>query len=280
MSTVSLKAFANPRDIVLVEGADARSYLQTQLTQDIESIFVGSSLWSFILNPKSSIDALVRVTRIGQDRVTLDVEPGFGDAVRGRLDGHLFRTDARFSQYLWPGVSWRGEGATSMAADAPIVAVSPWPGVEGRDVVGPNVVMTSDAIVGTADEFDMMRISSGWPRMGSEIGDGITPAMTGLVDLTVSFEKGCYTGQELVARTHHRGAAPTKRLVSITSPGSMSPGAAIVVGDEEVGSVTSSTGEGLGLGYLARKVDTPSDGSVDGVSVKLEALTGVAQPSS
>lgn len=265
-------ATAISRDVVLVEGADAREYLNTQLSQDIMAIELGSSAWSFILDPKSSIVALVRVTRIGNDRLTLDVEPGYGDVVRSRLDGLLFRTDARFSHATWPGVAWRGLGSAGQVADAPIVSRCPWEGIEGLDVVGPTVSVPEGSQMLGEDDLEAIRIGTGWPSMGKEIVDDITPAMTGLVDLAVSFDKGCYTGQENVARVHHRGAAPTKRLVRLDTAGrTISQGEPLSIGDEVAGAVTSIAGS-VGLAYLARKFPTPHDVVVGGEPARVSAL--------
>lgn len=269
---MSLAATPIERDIVIVEGSDARSYLQTQLTQDVEQLALGGSAWSFILDPKSSIEALVRVTRFGTSRVALDVEPGFGHVVRERLDGLLFRTDARFSEDRWPGVSWRGPGAASRTQDAPIVSPVHWNGIEGLDIVGPEVDVPPDAPSRPEVELEALRIRGGWPKMGSELGPGIQPAMTGLVDVTVSFDKGCYTGQELVARTYHRGAAPTKRLVRLHSNSGLERGVRLTLGDDDVGEVTSAAGE-HGLGYLARKVDTPASLNANGHAVTAETIS-------
>ena len=74
------------RDVILAEGADAVSYLHTQLTQDIEGLDVGSSAWSFLLEPKSEIIALLRVSRLAEERVVMDLPVGMGSDVRGRLD--------------------------------------------------------------------------------------------------------------------------------------------------------------------------------------------------
>jgi hypothetical protein len=105
--------------------------------------------------------------------------------------------------------------------------------------------------------------------MGKELTAGITPAMTGLVPWTVSFEKGCYTGQELVARTFHRGAAPTQRMVALAFASPATEGATITIDDEPVGRVTSAAGS-VGLGYLVRRVDAPVTATADGVSVSIE----------
>ena len=245
------------RDVVLVEGSDARSYLQTQLTQDVMSLGLGGSTWSFILDPKSSIEAFVRVTRIGADRMALDTEPGFGHSVRNRLDGPLFGAHVSFTEACWTGLAWRGPGATSRREDAPIVSSVPWPDMEGLDVVGPRVEVPDGASEMSVGDLELLRIRSGWPAMGQELGQGITPSMTGLIEVTVSFDKGCYTGQELVARTYHRGAEPPKRLVRLASDRPLSSGERIRVDGDDVGEVTSSAGT-MALGYLARRVETPA----------------------
>jgi hypothetical protein len=239
------------------------------LTQDVEALGLGASTWSFILDPKGSIEALVRVTRIGHDRITLDTEEGCGDLVRGRLDGLLFRTDVRFSQTAWQGIAWRGTGAAERVVDIPIKGSVPMVGIEAFDVVGPDVTMPPEEELGHPDELERIRIAGGWPAMGKELTGGITPAMTGLVPWTVSFEKGCFTGQELVARTFHRGAAPTQRMVVLAFSSPVTRGASITIDDEQVGTVTSAA-ESVGLGYLARRVDAPVEAMAGGVSVSIE----------
>ncbi|MEZ5175006.1 MAG: hypothetical protein R2823_02220 [Acidimicrobiia bacterium] len=270
METMERTATPIERDIVVVEGSDARSYLQTQLTQDVEALDLGQSAWSFILDPKSSIEALVRVTRIGHDRLTLDIEPGHGDAVRKRLDGMLFRTDVRFSQTRWPGVAWRGHRVGDYSARAPIVSRCTIGGIEGVDIVGPDV----EAPVGVpAVDLEELRIETGWPAMGAELVEGITPAMTGLVAATVSFDKGCYTGQELVARAHRHGAAPTRRLVHITAePGTVTAGSELTVDGDPAGSVTSMLPSGKGLGYLARRFEVPTRAMCGATTVEITAI--------
>lgn len=265
MSTTGLTASPIERDIVIAEGADARSYLQTQLTQDVEALDLGESGWSFILDPKSSIEALVRVTRIGSERLVLDVDQGRGDGVRQRLDGLLFRTKVSFSQDTWPGVSWRGPGAHGRVSEAPIVAVSPWHGTEGLDVVGPTVALPDGVEVLDAAGLEDARIAAGWPAMGSEFADGVTPAMTGLVGETISFDKGCYTGQELVARVYHRGAEPVRSLVLVSASGEheISRGDELTMSGEVVGSVTSVERTGaIGLGYVKRGTMVPGTAEV------------------
>jgi folate-binding protein YgfZ len=247
------------RDIVVVSGEDAASYLQTQLTQDVLSLPIGRSSWSYLLTPKAEIEAMVRVTHT-VDGFVLDVPSGLGAAVRGRLDGPLFRMDVKFSQHTWPGIAWRGPGARDIVGDAPVVAALPWENAEGLDEVGPQVVPPTEVAALSRAELEAFRIRQVWPS-DADLGESVTPAMTGIVAQTVSFDKGCYTGQEFVARVHYRDAAPPKRLVSITfEPGSEFDGVTdMVLGGETVGALTSvAPSAGIGLGYCKRSV---SDGS-------------------
>jgi len=225
-------ALSIERDVVLVSGTDAGEYLQTQLTQDVLSLAVGESAWSFLLRPRSEIIALLRITRSGPAEYTLETERGWGDTVRQTIDEFLGRMDVTFDQ-------------TTLGC---------------ADVSG-------------SGEFEQTRIAAGWPRTGKDIDDQTTPAMTGLVAETISFDKGCYTGQEFVARVHYRDAEPPKRLIRIAFDEDVQvrEGAPIVVGGDEVGLITSAA-RGVALGFLKRSVDTPATGTVAGVEVDLSAI--------
>ena len=257
-----MKAARIDRDVVVARGADAREYLQTQLTQDVVSLDVGQSTWSFLLEPKSEIVALLRVTRIDDDALALDTDPGWGDAVQERIDGFLFRTQVTFDAATWGGFAVRGPGARNVTAHAPIEAPVRWGTIEGVDLIGPDVVLPDGIDIVDAASYDSLRIWAGWPVMGADIDAKATPAMTGLVERTVSFTKGCYTGQEFVARVHYREAAPSRRLVQLGFHPSaeVAPGDEILLGGESVGWVTSvAPCQPLGLGYVKRGVDVPGE---------------------
>lgn len=258
----TLKATLIERDVVVARGSDAREYLQTQLTQDVVELAVGDSAWSFLLEPKSQIVALVRVTRTEDDVLVLDTDPGWGERVRERIDGFLFRTDVTFSIERWRGVAYRGPGARSVEADAPIVAPVRWGDEEGLDVVGPDVAVIEGVDVVDAKTYHTWRVWAGWPSMADDIDATTTPAMTGLVDQTVSFTKGCYTGQELVARTHYRNASPPRRLVKVQFHpcASITAGQDLMLDGVAVGTVTSvAECQPVAIGYLKRAVDVPVD---------------------
>lgn len=269
----SLTATTIERDVVIVSGADAGEYLQTQITQDVLSLDKSESAWSFVLTPKSEIEFMLRVTNGGSERFILDVDPSRGSALRARLDGLLFRMDVLFEEAVWTGIAWRGPGAFEVLSDAPIAARLPWFDTEAMDVVGPVVPMPAAAASLDSGGLDALRIAAGWPEMGAEIVQGTTPAMTGLVGETVSFDKGCYTGQEFVARVHHRGARPPKRLVrlKLSTLDRLQPGSTVTVEGRDAGTVTSAA-DGVALGYLTRAFDTPASGRVEGLPVEILAF--------
>jgi folate-binding protein YgfZ len=228
-----------PRDFVLVRGPDAASFLQGQLSQDIEPIERGHSAMSFLLQPQGKVDAYLRVTRIGDDAFLLDVDSGFGDDVVARLERFKLRVDADVRRVDgWQCIATVVDGELCEEV------------IDDIDVEGDP---------GDLREYDALRIRAGVPRMGAEIDDSTIPAALGVVDVAVSFTKGCYTGQELVARIDSRGGSAPTKLVGVR--GTTEVGAPVVVGDREVGRVTSAAGD-VALALVRRDVELPSPSSV------------------
>ena len=95
--TAELDQVLGPRDVVVVEGADAASYLHSQLSQVVTDMAVGEQRWSFVLEPTGKVDALLRVTRTDDHRFELDTDAGFGDALLARIDRFKIRVDAATS---------------------------------------------------------------------------------------------------------------------------------------------------------------------------------------
>lgn len=202
------------RDVVVVEGPDAESYLQGQLSQDVAGMAVGESALSFVLQPQGKVDALVRVRREAADRFLLDVDAGWGQVVADRLNRFRLRVKCE--------VAVRGTEKLP----------PPW---------------------GEGDRLDAV-----WPAMGKELDERTIPAETGLVDRAVSFTKGCYTGQELVARIDSRGGHVPRHLRRLELAVEGAPeGAVVEVDGKERGRLTSVTGA-VALAYLHRDVVPPT----------------------
>ena len=265
-----------PRDAVLVTGADAVSYLQGQISQDVEAVAVGTSAWSLVLAPQGKVDAWFRLTRRHDGSFVFDVDAGFGPAMVARLERFRLRVDVSFESLSgWRMLSVRGplaDDARLDSVDAEVRAGVDWPGFCGVDLVGPDAAPPPGLPVGRPGDLEVARIRAGWPAMGRELTERTIPAeIGGLVESSVSFTKGCYTGQELVARIDSRGGNVPRpvRLIEIRD-GEVSPGAEIIVDGKSVGEVTSAAADSasavtVALGPVHRRVQTPAAAEVGGM---------------
>jgi folate-binding protein YgfZ len=205
-----ITAYVIRRDLVSVEGPEAAGYLQGQVSQDVEALAPGESRFSFVLQPDGKVDSWVRLTRLGGEEFLLDVDEGGGEALQGRLRRFLLRTKAKIEP--WPAgehvcVAFRGPGAAELDGDglqwgsAFVRHAAAGSGGEALDVIGPTVAQPDEVRSGTPDEYEAVRIMAGMPKHGAELTSKTIPAEVGewIVDASVSFTKGCFTGQELAA---------------------------------------------------------------------------------
>ncbi len=317
-------AFRAARDVVVVRGPDAEAYLQGQLSQDVAALAVGASADALLLEPDGKLSALLRVTRTDGQGFVLDVEGGYGGAVRSRLGRFLLRSKVEIEELAWRCLSLRGAavgeaaaGLLAVLAERGVLALpfawNEWTGVDllgSEDVVlGPDTVALPRGVVACgAEAVEACRITSGIPAMGSELTGKTIAAEAGLVARTVSFTKGCYTGQELVARIDSRGSNVARRLVGIVAPSGPPEGNDLAAGmtlhagqappgdgaaaDKIVGTITSAAwsierGAWVALGYLHRTVVAPGpvrvrsgDGLGGSRPARVEALPliGAADP--
>ena len=262
-----------PRDVVRVTGPDAVSYLQGQISQDVAALAVGSSAWSFVLQPQGKVDAWFRVSRVGDDELLLDVDGGFGASLVERLERFKLRTKADLS--LLDG--WRCLAVRGVAGDG----FDPGWGIEGFDLLGADPQPPADVEAGSLEDYEALRIECGVPRMGSELTERTIPAEAGqaVIDRSVSFTKGCYTGQELVARIDSRGGNVPRHLRGLILDGDVppEPGEPVVIEGAEVGTITSAARSRrldalVALAYVKRDVDVPTGGEVGGRVARIEAL--------
>jgi folate-binding protein YgfZ len=152
-----------------------------------------------------------------------------------------------------------GPAAGGIAVDAG------WAGLPGVDLLGPDPVVPDGVVPVDEALWEVARIEAGFPRMGAELTESTIPAETGLVAAAVSFTKGCYTGQELVARIDSRGNNVPRHLRGLLLSGPAEVGAAIAADGKPVGALTSvARSPALGwvaLAYVSRSV-TPGDAVV------------------
>jgi tRNA-modifying protein YgfZ len=258
-----------PRDIVRVSGPDAETYLQGQCSQDVAALAPGGSAWTFLLQPTGKVDVLARVTREGPDRFLLDTDGGFGTVLTTRLQRFLLRTKATIEPVAWRCIAVRNPGPALVTTSAALVLNADWHEQRGFDLLGEAI----DAPIGATrierPAYDRLRVEAGWPAMGAELTPDTIPAEAGVVAQAASFTKGCYTGQELVARIDSRGGHVPRLLRHVRLSGRAAAGDPVVVEGRDVGRLTSVAGD-LALAYVARAVEVPSPSSVGMV----EAIPG------
>jgi folate-binding protein YgfZ len=249
------------RDVVRASGPDTVTFLQGQLSQDVELMAVDESRWSLLLQPTGKVDAWLRITRTADDEFVLDTDAGTGDAVITRLQRFKLRTKCDIE----PVAGWRCLAVRGTTVDDPAARPIAWPGVEGVDLLGEVVSAPADLPL-DPDGYERLRIESGVPAMGRELTDATIPVEAGqwLIDASVSFTKGCYTGQELVARIDSRGGNAPRPVRGLRSSSPLPLGADITTPDgKHLGNVTSAHDD-VALAPLPRSVAPPADVLVDG----------------
>jgi folate-binding protein YgfZ len=210
------------RDVLSVTGADAEPYLQGQCSQDVAGLRPGATTDALLLSPQGKIDAFIRVTRSGDGGFVIDADRGSGAVVVARLERFRLRMKVEIAPLDgWLCVAVRGPGASdAVVGSPPFVLPVEWPGLTGVDLLGPVPPDSSGWVdhqaVPCGDEaWEAVRIEAGLPVGGRDGLEGSIPAEVGLVQRTVSFTKGCFTGQELVARLDARGSKVARRLCGV-----------------------------------------------------------------
>jgi folate-binding protein YgfZ len=265
------------RELLWVRGPDAVTFLDGQLSQDIAGMPDGTVARSFLLEPRGRPVALLWVLR-GEQRVGLVADAGRGGPVSQGLERFRFRVRAEIDHEAMPLLDLWGPGSRDVLAAAALPTPEGWSGGEGivvaaipagvsRYTVGgvsaPDLAAAGAVRVGTL-ATTAVRIEIGEPVMGVDVDESTIPHETGLVPELVSLTKGCYLGQELVARIDSRGRVNRHlRGLEVTENVIPPEGATIVARDREVGSITS-VGESLtvrapvAMGMVRREVE-PGD---------------------
>ena len=216
------------RDVISARGKDARSFLHSQLSNDVASLAVGASRYAFALEPTGKIAAFLRVHCVADDHFVLDVDAGCGDAALARLNKFKIRVACEFALESRTVVALRGLSAAEREkALTSTGAVSAWREGDGAvdvfdgDVASGTSTGAAERVAANPESgvatFEAERVRCAWPVFGVDITADSLPAETGLVDVCVSFTKGCYPGQELVERMDSRGSTAPRRLMRLPS---------------------------------------------------------------
>jgi folate-binding protein YgfZ len=247
------------RGKLLVRGSDGAEFLQGQLTNDIEALEPDAGCYAALLDRKGHTQADLRVLRLGTGELWLDTEPEPAETVERHLRMYSVGREVEIEAVAgdWGILSLIGPGAAEMAGTAS-------PGAEyaqrlyereGVEILAVATDLGLDLIVRSAQTSrlrelldrseavevseaaaEIVRVESGRPRFGREITPATLPQEAGIDERAVSFTKGCYIGQETVARLHYRGK-PNRHLRGLRLEAPAARGDEIVLGEREVGRV-------------------------------------------
>jgi len=252
----SLSAVLSPRALWRLTGPDARRYLNGQVTNDVAGLADGHACYAAVCTAKGRMEGDVSIALHGGE-FYLDADPVLRESLGARLEKYLIADDAVFEDVsdLW---SLRHVfGATPPPApEAGFVIAYARFGVPGHNVwVASPDAATAGAIV-EADVIETLRLEHGIPRWGAELTTATLPPEAGPHMLAaISYTKGCYVGQETIARLKSVGHV-NRSLVFLKSDSAAfpAPGAKLHQGERETGIVTSGgysprLEKGIALGY-------------------------------
>jgi tRNA-modifying protein YgfZ len=268
----------------LVRGSEAADFLQGQVSNDVEALAPGQGCYATILNAKGKLRTDLRILR-GEDWFFIDTEAVGHAVLRHMLETYSLGRDVQSEDVTATRalVSLLGPGARSVLDAEPPEDENAF--VEGEhglyvsthlgvDVIGePGLELGVPQV--SEDVAECVRIESGRPRLGYDMDAETMPQEAGINERAVSFTKGCYVGQETVARLHYRGK-PNRHLRGLLLSEPVERGTDIVLGEKVVGRV-GSTCVSPSLGPIAlalvRREAQPGDSvTVNGATAELVGL--------
>lgn len=262
------------RAAIAVTGPEAADYLQGQLTNDVESLSPGEGAYAALLDRKGHLQADLRALRLADDEYLLEAEGEAGPALLRHLSTYKIgrqveigdrSSELALTSVLGPAaasltgaeglrpehahreISVAGTGCRAIATDNGIDLLCAPAETEAMR----RALLDAGAEAASEAAAEIVRVESGRPRFSRELSGAPMPAEAGIVERAVNFEKGCYIGQEPVARLHYRGK-PNRQLRGLRLSAAVEPGAALTLGEKEVGAIaTSCTSPALGPIALA-----------------------------
>jgi folate-binding protein YgfZ len=239
-----------PRSFVRVSGPAAEDYLDRMVSNDVAALGPGESCEALLLTAKARVIAPLVVLRRGPQDFLLSTEPGLGERVLGELRRLRFAAKVELEpEHHDATVVFTEARPEGLAYPVPDYGEPAWEVLDA----------TRDGEPVDAASLELLRIRAGTPRAGSELDDRVLPAEAGLTATHVSFTKGCYPGQEPVARLHYRGHANRGlRVLRIEADEPPAHDAELTYEGKPVGRVTSAArdpeGGVLALAYVRREV--------------------------
>jgi folate-binding protein YgfZ len=269
MVATTLQVAPRPRSYVAVRGPDAASYLDRMVSNEVEELAVGDVCEALLLTPKARIVAPMIVWRRSPDDFLLLTEPEAGE----RLVRELVRS--RFAAKC--EIGFEEHRSTLVLGASELVVDTVKRGFPNADYGVPAIELVdeeppADATPIGEEELERLRILARTPRLGRELDDRVMPAEAGLEDRAISFTKGCYPGQEPVARLHYRGH-PNRGLRALVLDGELPDyDAELTLDGKAVGRVTSAAPDPdhgiVALAYVRREVPDDAALELDGRSAR------------
>jgi tRNA-modifying protein YgfZ len=288
------------RGRLALTGDDRREFLHGQVSQDIEGLEPGQGAYAALLTHKGKMLTDLRVLDLG-DELLLSCERAGLQELFNMIRRYKLGSDVELhKRTLEMGeLSLIGPEARRIAAagdlgpdehdnvraqlgghDVMLVAtdlgVDVFCAAEATDDVR-GALLAAGAVAVTEAAAELVRVESGRPRYGVDLDEGVIPQEAGLNERAVSFTKGCYVGQETVARLYYRGK-PNRHLRGLRLSAPVEPGTPLRLGEKEVGRLTSvavSPAHGpIGLALVRRQAEPGStlaagDGDVTATVVEL-----------
>jgi folate-binding protein YgfZ len=253
---------ASARDIVQVVGEDRLSFLHGMVTNDVKGLPENGTAYAAMLTPKGAMVADCRVLR-RKDDVLLDTEPGMGARLREFLEKYLISEDAelRDANAEWAILSLVGPRAKDLAPEGmPSLVFGPG----GVDLLVPRAQLqaTFERLKGEGATpigfraWETLRIENGVPRFGQDMDESTIPLEANL-ERAIHYSKGCYIGQEVIARATFRGHMNRKLTRLLLGALQPAPRTELLRNGKKVGWITSAVpsptlGQVIALGYVHR----------------------------
>jgi tRNA-modifying protein YgfZ len=286
------------RRLLRVGGPEAAEYLQGQVTNDVEAIAPGEGCYAALLDRKGHMQADMRVLRLADDELLLDTEAIASDAVLRHLSTYRVGRDVEVADVSESAVilSVIGPGAARVIGEAPLGAehahreaqlgairarlVATDLGADAFIAAGDaraaeGALRDSGAEPVSAEAVEIVRVESGRPRFGAEMTTATIPQEAGINERAVSFAKGCYIGQETVARLHYRGK-PNRHLRGLRLSATAAREDSVVLGERELGvvgtAVLSPAHGPIALAILRREAEPGATVEVAGAAATVVEL--------
>src|SRR4051812_10281079 len=250
------------RGKLALTGSEAKVFLQGQVTNDIEGLEPGRGCYAAFLTHKGKMLGDLRVLDLG-DELLLDTERGalqelFNMIRRYKLGSDVELHKRTLEQGLLSLVGPRArhiaaaetlgaaehDNARGEIGGNPVVLVATDLGVDvfcaAEHIDGVRGALEAAGAVAVSEAAaEIVRVEHGRPRWGLELDDGVIPQEAGLNQRAVSFTKGCYVGQETVARLHYRGK-PNRHLRGLRLSEPLPSGTPLYLGERQVGRIGTS----------------------------------------